>query len=40
MGAKFLVLDDEPWQLAWIRDVAKAHGGDVTFAATYEDATK
>lgn len=40
MGARVLVLDDEPWQLAWIKDLARSYGGDVVFAATYEDAVK
>lgn len=34
------VLDDEPWQLAWVTDIARAFGGDVAFAATYEEAVK
>jgi CheY-like chemotaxis protein len=40
MGARILVLDDEPWQLSWITDVAKAFGGNATFAVTYDDAVK
>lgn len=40
MGAKVLILDDEPWQLSWIKDVAKAYGGEVVFAVTYEEAVK
>jgi len=33
-----LVLDDEPWQLSWVTDVATARGGKCVFTDTYENA--
>lgn len=35
---KVLVLDDEPWQLEWVKDIASTLGGIVLFAATMEEA--
>ena len=34
-----LVLDDDPWHVSWIQDVAATYGFECEFASTYEEAT-
>lgn len=39
MSVKLLVLDDEPWQLSWVKDLVDVTKGDkVTFVETYDAA--
>jgi hypothetical protein len=38
MSKKILILDDEPWQVSWIKPIANSFGWDAYYADSFESA--